>query len=312
MNDVSVKVYAFSSCFSLVSLIFYASVRSVYNNVGHCFLFWHWVAPKQTVCFVRDVIVLRGFGGPTGCPWAWWWLAWRGWRTSWCLQTDQQGKPHQLLEDDHSGTLETQIGLEILSDFSHKTLEGQLVDQQLGGFLVTTNLTKSDSTRPVTIRFLDSTGSTGALLRAASRRRAIVVELYHQLIYEQLLCTCHVLEIETARTISLIKSNFSPKSNTSNSNPTSSILWWARNSFWEWNGTRPSEPVAIHLPTKNFRTSARKFWLNGWRPWLHYSKSRWEQIIFMKSRQSFFRFLPTRMTEEHEASELSRGILNLN
>ena len=63
----------------------------------------------------------------------------------------------------HSGALETQIGLEILSDFSHKTLEGQLADQQLGGFVVTRDLTKSNCTRPVTMRFLDSTGGRSAL-----------------------------------------------------------------------------------------------------------------------------------------------------
>ena len=68
-----------------------------------------------------------------------------------------------FLKSHHSGALKTQIGLEILSDFSHKTLEGQLADQQLGGFLVTTDLTKSDCTRPVTMRFLDSTGGRSAL-----------------------------------------------------------------------------------------------------------------------------------------------------
>ena len=68
-----------------------------------------------------------------------------------------------FLKSHHSGTLETQIGLEILSDFSHKTLEGQLADQQLGGFLVTTDLTKSDCTRPVTMRLFDSTSSRSTL-----------------------------------------------------------------------------------------------------------------------------------------------------
>ena len=68
-----------------------------------------------------------------------------------------------FLKSHHSRALETQISLEVLSDFSHKTLEGQLADQQLGGFLVTTNLTKSYCTRPVTMRFLDSTGSRSAL-----------------------------------------------------------------------------------------------------------------------------------------------------
>ena len=68
-----------------------------------------------------------------------------------------------FLKGHHSGALEAQIRLEILSDFSHKTLEGQLADQQLGGFLVTTDLAKSDCTRPVTMRLLDSTGGRSAL-----------------------------------------------------------------------------------------------------------------------------------------------------
>ena len=68
-----------------------------------------------------------------------------------------------LLKSHHSRTLESQIGLKILSDFSHKTLEGQLADQQLGRFLVTTDLTKSDCTRPVTMRFLDSSSGRRAL-----------------------------------------------------------------------------------------------------------------------------------------------------
>ena len=68
-----------------------------------------------------------------------------------------------LLKSHDSRALETQIGLEILSDFTHKTLEGQLADQQLGGFLVATDLTKSDCSRPVTMRFLDSSSCGGAL-----------------------------------------------------------------------------------------------------------------------------------------------------
>ncbi len=44
--------------------------------------------------------------------------------------------------------LETQVGLEVLGDFSHQALEGQLADQQLSGLLVTTDLTQSHSTRP--------------------------------------------------------------------------------------------------------------------------------------------------------------------
>ena len=74
-----------------------------------------------------------------------------------------------FLKSHHSGALETEICLEILSDFSHKTPEGQLADQQLSRLLVTTDLTKSDCTRPVTTRFLDSAGGRSSydLLRAA-------------------------------------------------------------------------------------------------------------------------------------------------
>ena len=68
-----------------------------------------------------------------------------------------------LLKSHHGRTLEAQVGLEVLSDFSHKTLEWKFAYQQLGRFLVTTDLTKGDCTRPVTMRFLDSTSGRRAL-----------------------------------------------------------------------------------------------------------------------------------------------------
>ena len=36
--------------------------------------------------------VLHGFSWPVGCPLAWWWLSWRGWRTSWCLRRVRPSK----------------------------------------------------------------------------------------------------------------------------------------------------------------------------------------------------------------------------
>ena len=68
--------------------------------------------------------------------------------TNWCLQTDPRGTISHIsfagfLKGHHGRALETQIGLEILSDLTDKTLEGQLADQEFGGFLVTTDLTKS-------------------------------------------------------------------------------------------------------------------------------------------------------------------------
>ena len=49
-----------------------------------------------------------------------------------------------LLESHDSGRLESEISLEVLSDLTDKSLEWQLADEKLGGFLVTTDLTKSD------------------------------------------------------------------------------------------------------------------------------------------------------------------------
>lgn len=47
--------------------------------------------------------------------------------------------------------------LEILSDFTDETLERELPDQKLGGFLVLSDLTKSDGTRPESMGLLNTT-----------------------------------------------------------------------------------------------------------------------------------------------------------
>lgn len=51
-----------------------------------------------------------------------------------------------LLEGANGGGLEAEVGLEILSNFTDKTLEGQLADQKLGRLLVATDFTESDGT----------------------------------------------------------------------------------------------------------------------------------------------------------------------
>ena len=77
-------------------------------------------------------------------------------------QTNEIGLA-SLLKSHYGGALETQIGLEVLSDFTDKTLEWQLADEQLGALLVATNLAKSDRSWPVTMRFLDAPGCWSAL-----------------------------------------------------------------------------------------------------------------------------------------------------
>ena len=75
-------------------------------------------------------------------------------------------KTHQislagLLKGADGCALEAELGLEILSDFTDQTLEGQLADEKLCALLVATDLTESHGTRPVTMRLLDSPRWTG-------------------------------------------------------------------------------------------------------------------------------------------------------
>jgi hypothetical protein len=77
-------------------------------------------------------------------------------------KADQVGLGSFLKSAD-GGRLETQIGLEVLSDFSHQTLERQLADEELGRLLVTSDLTESDGTGAVSVGLLDATGRGGRL-----------------------------------------------------------------------------------------------------------------------------------------------------
>ena len=51
-----------------------------------------------------------------------------------------------LLEGTDGRRLEAEVGLEVLGDLTDQTLEGELADQEIGGLLVTTDLTESDGT----------------------------------------------------------------------------------------------------------------------------------------------------------------------
>jgi histone H3 len=68
-----------------------------------------------------------------------------------------------LLESHDGGALETEVGLEVLGDLTDETLEGEFPQEELGGLLVTTDLTKSDRAGPVSMGLLDSSGGWGAL-----------------------------------------------------------------------------------------------------------------------------------------------------
>merc|ERR1712169_156149 len=69
----------------------------------------------------------------------------------------------RLLEGADGRGLEAEVRLEVLSDLTNQTLEGQLADEELSALLVATDLTKSDGTRLVAVRLLDTTSRRGGL-----------------------------------------------------------------------------------------------------------------------------------------------------
>ncbi|KZC12867.1 hypothetical protein WN55_04384, partial [Dufourea novaeangliae] len=60
----------------------------------------------------------------------------------------------------HDGrALETQVGFEVLGDFTDKSLERQFPDQKFSAFLVSTDFTESNGSWTITVRLLHSSGS---------------------------------------------------------------------------------------------------------------------------------------------------------
>jgi len=110
-------------------------------------------------------------------------------------QTDQVSL-RRFLQSADGGGLESQVSLEILSNFTDQTLERQFADQELGGLLVSPDLTKSDSSGPVAMGLLHTTrgwcalpGSLGGELLPGS--------LSSRRFSGGLLGTCHDLRCES-------------------------------------------------------------------------------------------------------------------
>lgn len=95
-----------------------------------------------------------------------------------------------LLEGHDGGALEAQIGLEVLGDFTDQTLEWQLADEQFGALLVTTDLTESDCSGPVTMGLLHTSGGRGTLTSGLGGQ-LLTWGLASGRLASGLLCTCH-------------------------------------------------------------------------------------------------------------------------
>jgi hypothetical protein len=75
---------------------------------------------------------------------------------------------NRLLEGADGRALEAEVALEVLSDLTDETLEGELADEELSRLLVATDLTEGDSSWLIPVRLLDTAGA-GVLLADAIR-----------------------------------------------------------------------------------------------------------------------------------------------
>ena len=77
-------------------------------------------------------------------------------------QGDQVGL-NGLLQSTNGRGLESQVGLEILGNLSHQSLERQLSDQELSRLLESSDLSQGNGTWLISVRLLDTASGWGGL-----------------------------------------------------------------------------------------------------------------------------------------------------
>ena len=95
-----------------------------------------------------------------------------------------------LLESHDSRGLEPEVSLEVLGDLSHQTLEGQLADEELSGLLVSSDLTESNGSWPVSVGLLDTSGGWGTLASCLGGE-LLARSLSSGRFTSGLFCSCH-------------------------------------------------------------------------------------------------------------------------
>ena len=88
--------------------------------------------------------------------------------------------------------MESQVGLEFLSDLSDESLEGQFANQKFSGLLESADFSECDSAWSETVRLLDSTG-----LDVGCLSRCFICEMFAgsfstSVLASGLLCSCHL------------------------------------------------------------------------------------------------------------------------
>jgi histone H3 len=66
-----------------------------------------------------------------------------------------------FLKGHHSGALESQVSLEFLGDFSDQSLEGELSQQEISGFLIFSDFSEGNGSGSESVGLLDATGGRG-------------------------------------------------------------------------------------------------------------------------------------------------------
>merc|ERR1719351_729241 len=79
------------------------------------------------------------------------------------LEQSHEISHRSLLKSHHRRTLEPQVGLEVLCDLTHESLEGKFADQKLGRLLVPSDLSEGNCPRSVSVGLLDSSSGWGRL-----------------------------------------------------------------------------------------------------------------------------------------------------
>ena len=95
-----------------------------------------------------------------------------------------------LLERHDCGALESEVSLEVLSDFTNQALEWQFPDEELGALLVPSDFTKGDGSGPVSVRLLDTAGCWCALASGLGSQ-LFAWSLSTGGFTSGLLCSCH-------------------------------------------------------------------------------------------------------------------------
>ena len=97
-----------------------------------------------------------------------------------------------LLEGEDGRGLEAEVVLELRSDLTDESLEGELADEELGGLLETSDLTESDGTWSEAVGLLDTTSSDD-LLGSLLVGDVFAGSFATSVLASSVLCACHIM-----------------------------------------------------------------------------------------------------------------------